>query len=427
MLQTIYRGLTEIGGPAIRLYLARRRAAGKEDPVRRLERLGLASCPRPSGRLVWIHAASVGESLSVLVLINRLIDRYPGLSVLITTGTVTSAELMAKRLPPRALHHYVPVDRMPWVRRFLDHWRPDMALWIESEIWPNLLHEIGRRKIPSALVNARMSAGSFRKWSRVPGFIGPLLRVFSLCLTQPETEAERLRLHGANDVRCLGNLKFSAEPLPADPGALEEVREAFGNRPVWLLASSHPREEVIAADVHAELRALLPGLLTVIVPRHPERGGEVRDMLSGRGLKAALRSARQLPGMEHEAYVADTMGELGLFFRLAPVVCVGGSLAPIGGHNPVEPAQFGCAVIYGPHMTNFSEVASQLETGSAALRIADGAELSQTVGRLLNDGAERSRLGAAAREVADRNRRVVDAVLDALAPTLADAGIAACP
>lgn len=265
MLQTIYRGLTEIGGPAIRLYLARRRAAGKEDPVRRLERLGLASCPRPSGRLVWFHAASVGESLSVLILINRLIDRYPDLSVLITTGTVTSAELMAKRLPPRALHHYVPVDRMPWVRRFLDHWQPDMALWIESEIWPNLLHEIGRRKIPSALVNARMSAGSFRKWSRVPGFIGPLLKVFSLCLTQTETEAERLRRLGATDVRCLGNLKFSAEPLPADDRALAEMREAFGNRPVWLLASSHPGEEAIAADVHAELRSVLPGLLTVIV------------------------------------------------------------------------------------------------------------------------------------------------------------------
>jgi 3-deoxy-D-manno-octulosonic-acid transferase len=311
------------------------------------------------------------------------------------------------------------------VRRFLDHWRPDMALWIESEIWPNLLHEIGQRRIPAALVNARMSAGSFRKWSRVPGFIGPLLRVFRLCLTQTETEAERLRRLGATDVRCLGNLKFSAEPLPVDAGALVEMREAFGNRPVWLLASSHPGEEAIAADVHAALRTLLPGLLTVIVPRHPERGGEVRDMLSGRGLTAALRSARQLPGMEHEAYVADTMGELGLFFRLAPVVCVGGSLAPIGGHNPVEPAQFGCAVIYGPHMTNFSEVAAQLEEGSAALPVADGAALGQAVGRLLCDGAERTRLGEAARAVAERNRRVVDTVLDALAPTLADAGIAA--
>jgi 3-deoxy-D-manno-octulosonic-acid transferase len=313
------------------------------------------------------------------------------------------------------------------VRRFLDHWRPDMALWIESEIWPNLLHEIGRRRIPAALVNARISARSFRKWSRVPGFISPLLKVFRICLTQTEAEAERLRRLGATDVRCLGNLKFSAEPLPADAGALAEMREAFGNRPVWLLASSHPGEEAIAADVHAALRAALPGLLTVIVPRHPERGGEVTEMLQGRGLPAARRSQGRLPNREHEAYVADTMGELGLFFRLAPVVCVGGSLAPIGGHNPVEPAQFGCAVIYGPHMTNFSEVAAQLEEGSAALPVADGAALGQAIGRLLCDGAERTRLGEAARAVAERNRRVVDTVLDALAPTLADAGIATFP
>src|SRR5690349_21323236 len=359
MLQTIYRGLTEIGGPAIRLYLARRRAAGKEDPVRRLERLGVASCPRPPGRLAWFHAASVGESVSVLVLIHRLTERYPDLSVLITTGTVTSAELMAKRLPARALHHYVPVDRMPYVRRFLDHWKPDLALWIESEIWPNLLSEIGRRRIPAALVNARMSAGSFRNWGRVPGFIGPLLSVFRLCLAQTEAEADRLRHLGARDVRCVGNLKFSAEPLPADPAVLEVLRHAFKDRPVWLLASSHPGEEEVAADVHAALRDRLPGLLTVIAPRHPQRGGEIGALLAGRGLAAVRRSDGALPGAEHEVYVADTVGELGLFFRLAPVVCIGGSLVPHGGHNPVEPAQLGCAVLYGPHMTNFSEVSAQ--------------------------------------------------------------------
>nr|WP_158044625.1 3-deoxy-D-manno-octulosonic acid transferase [Skermanella pratensis] len=427
MLQTIYRGLTEIGGPAIRLYLARRRAAGKEDPARGPERLGCASVHRPSGPLAWFHAASVGESLSVLVLINRLLERYPDLNVLVTTGTVTSAELMARRLHARAIHQYVPVDRMPYVRRFLDHWRPDLALWIESEIWPNLLCEIGRRRIPAALVNARMSAGSFRNWSRVPGFIGPLLRTFSLCLAQTELEADRLRRLGARDVRCVGNLKFSAEPLPADPAALAVLRQAFGDRPLWLLASSHPGEEAIAADVHTALRDRLPGLLTVIVPRHPQRGGEVSGLLDERGLASAVRSTGGLPGPEHEVYVADTVGELGLFFRLAPVVCVGGSLVPIGGHNPVEPAQLGCAVIHGPHMTNFSEVAAQLQAGQAAVAIRDGEELAREVGRLLTDDADRSRLAKAAGAVADRNRRVVDAVLDALAPTLAAAGIAPCP
>ncbi|UEM05359.1 3-deoxy-D-manno-octulosonic acid transferase [Skermanella rosea] len=426
MLQTIYRGLTEIGGPAIRLYLARRRAAGKEDPARAPERLGRASADRPPGRLAWFHAASVGESLSVLILINRLLERYPDLTVLVTTGTVTSAELMARRLPARAIHQYVPVDRMPYVRRFLDHWRPDLALWIESEIWPNLLCEIGRRRIPAALVNARMSAGSFRNWSRVPGFIRPLLRTFGLCLAQTETEADRLRRLGARDVRCVGNLKFSAEPLPADPAALAGLRDAFGDRPSWLMASSHPGEEAMAADVHAALRDRLPGLLTVIVPRHPQRGGEVSRLLEERGLARALRSAGDLPSPGHEVYVADTVGELGLFFRLAPVVCVGGSLVPIGGHNPVEPAQLGCAVIHGPHMTNFSEVAAQLRADDAAVTVQDADGLAREVGRLLTDDAERSRLATAAAAVADRNRRVVDAVLDALVPTLA-AGVAPCP
>lgn len=427
MLQTIYRGLTEIGGPAIRLYLARRRAAGKEDPARGAERLGRASVDRPPGRLAWFHAASVGESLSVLILINRLLDRYPDLTVLVTTGTVTSAELMARRLPARAIHQYVPVDRMPYVRRFLDHWRPDLALWIESEIWPNLLCEIGRRRIPAALVNARMSAGSFRNWRRVPGFIRPLLRTFDICLAQTELEAGRLRSLGARDVRCVGNLKFSAEPLPADPAALAGLREALGGRPSWLMASSHPGEEAIAADVHAALRDRLPGLLTVIVPRHPRRSGEVSGLLDERGLPWSLRSAGGVPGPEHEIYVADTVGELGLFFRLAPVVFVGGSLVPIGGHNPVEPAQLGCAVIHGPHMTNFSEVAAQLQADDAAVTVRDGEGLAREVGRLLTDGAERTRLANAAGAVAERNRRVVDAVLGALAPTLAAAGIAPCP
>ncbi|EWY40355.1 3-deoxy-D-manno-octulosonic acid transferase [Skermanella stibiiresistens SB22] len=427
MLQTIYRGLTEIGGPAIRLYLARRRSAGKEDPVRGAERLGIASVERPAGRLAWFHAASVGESMSVLVLINRLLDTHPNLTVLITTGTVTSAELMARRLPERAIHQYVPVDRMRYVRAFLDHWRPDLALWIESEIWPNMLSEIGRRGIPAALVNARMSAGSFRNWLRVPGFIRPLLSTFSLCLAQTEVEVDRLRRLGARDVRCVGNLKFSAEPLPADPAELAVLRGAFGDRPLWLMASSHPGEEDIAADVHAALRDRLPGLLTVIVPRHPQRGGEVSDMLARRGLPVARRSTGTLPGPGHEVYLADTVGELGLFFRLAEVVCVGGSLVPIGGHNPVEPAQLGCAVIHGPHMTNFSEVSAQLEAAGAAITVRDGAELVREVGGLLSDEPARTRLAEAASAVAERNRRVVDAVVEALAPALTAAGIQPCP
>jgi 3-deoxy-D-manno-octulosonic-acid transferase len=427
MLQTIYRGLTAIGGPAIRLYLARRQAAGKEDPARRGERLGIASCPRPAGRLIWFHAASVGESLSVLVLIQRLLDRHPGLSVLVTTGTVTSAELMARRLPPGAVHQYIPVDRAAYVRRFLDHWRPDLALWVESEIWPNLLWEIGRRGIPAALINARMSARSFRRWRKVPGFIGPLLAPFRLSLTQTEVEADRLRQLGAADVRSVGNLKFSAEPLPADDIALTDLRRALADRPVWLLASTHPGEEEIAAAVHTALSDRLPDLLTILAPRHPQRGADIATLLSARGLTAARRAEGALPAPGDAVYIADTMGEMGLLFRLCPVVCIGGSLVPHGGHNPIEPAQLGCAVLYGPHMTNFAEMTAELEMAGAARPVADAGDLTETVGRLLTDEDARMTLAEAALRVAERNRLAVDAVVTALIPLLAQAGILTGP
>ncbi|HEV7368566.1 3-deoxy-D-manno-octulosonic acid transferase [Arenibaculum sp.] len=427
MLQTIYRGLTELGGPAIRLLVARRRAAGKEDPLRQHERFGVASRPRPAGPLVWCHAASVGESLSLLALVRRLLDARPELSVLVTTGTVTSARLMGERLPERAFHHYAPIDRMPWVRRFLDHWRPDLAVWTESEFWPNVLSELRRRKVPAALINARMSSRSFRNWQRAPGLIGPLLAGFRLCLAQTETEADRLRRLGAAAASCIGNLKYSADPLPADPQAADALRRAIGGRPAWLLASSHPGEEAIAARVHAELSGRVPGLLTIAAPRHPHRGAEVADAFAALGLRATLRSAGALPQPGDDVYVADTMGELGLFYRLSPVVCVGGSLVPFGGHNPVEPAQLGAALVYGPHMTNFAEITAELEAAGGALAVPDAGALTAALARLLADGGERDRMAAAAAAVAERNRAVVERVLGALEPLLAEAGIGARP
>jgi 3-deoxy-D-manno-octulosonic-acid transferase len=423
MLQTIYRGLTELGGPAIRLLLARRRAAGKEDAQRRGERLGLASSPRPAGPLIWCHAASVGESLSILSLIGQLTSRYPQARVLVTTGTVTSASLMAARLPERAFHQYVPVDRMPWVRRFLDHWRPDLALWTESEIWPNLLTEMRRRRIPAALLNARMSKRSFENWRRVPGFIGPLLGTFRLCLAQTGIEADRLKRLGASDVRAVGNLKYSADPLPTDETAVAALRSALAGRPAWLLASSHPGEEAIAAGAHAAMARDLPGLLTVIAPRHPHRGPEIAAELAARGFSARLRSTGALPSENDRVYIADTMGELGLLYRVLPVSCIGGSLVPFGGHNPIEPAQLGCTLVYGPHMTNFSEITAELEGAGGAVRVEGEDGLARTVGRLLADRGERERLAKGAAEVARSNRAAVERVLAALAPLLAEAGL----
>lgn len=427
MLQTLYRGLTRIGGPAIRYYLHRRRLAGKEDGSRQGERLGVASRPRPAGPLVWFHAASVGESLSIMTLVNRLVDADRSLHVMVTTGTVTSARLMAQRLPARAFHQFVPVDRPGYVARFLDHWRPDLALWIESEIWPNMLWEIGRRRMRAALVNARMSERSAARWRRVPGFIGPLLNAFRLCLAQTAADAERLRSLDAPDVRAIGNLKYSAEPPPADADALDTLSAAIAGRPVWLLASSHPGEDEVAIQVHAALAPRLPGLLTVIAPRHPHRGDAIAQMVESAGLTVSRRSVGALPAPGDAMHIADTMGEMGLLYRLARVVCVGGSFVPHGGQNPIEPAQLGCAVLFGPCMTNFAEVAGELTAGAGALQVADRDALADAVERLLRDSAERGRMAEAASVVTDRHRRVADAALFALTPLLIEAGIAPPP
>ncbi len=428
MLHTLYRGLTRIGGPALRYYLYRRRLAGKEDPARQGERLGLPSRPRPEGPLVWFHAASVGESLSILILIERLLDGDPRLRVLVTTGTVTSAALMAERLPPRAFHQYVPVDRPGYVERFLDHWRPDLTLWVESEIWPNMLWEIGRRQHGAALINARMSERSFRRWRWFPGFIRSLLGAFRLVLAQTGADAERLLQLGAPEVRSVGNLKFAALPPPADPARLKELSGAIAGRPVWLFASSHPGEDEVAAEVHEALAPHLPGLLTMIAPRHPARGGAIQEMLRTRGLTAGRRSQGALPAATDDLYLADTMGEMGVLYRLAPVVCVGGSFVPHGGQNPIEPVQLGCAVLFGPGMSNFAEITAELLAAGAAREVAERGLLAGAVDGLLRDAAARQRLADAGAEVLGRHcRKVAEEVFSVLRPLLLEAGITPPP
>jgi 3-deoxy-D-manno-octulosonic-acid transferase len=408
MSLALYRGATRLAGPLVDRYLAARLAQGKEDAARLDERRGVASRPRPRGFLVWLHGASVGEAISALPLVERLTEYGV---VLLTTGTVTSARLVAERLPAGALHQYVPADRPDWVASFLDHWRPDLALWLESELWPNLVMATHARGTPMVLVNARMSARSAARWRWLPWAIRPLLRAFDLCLAQGEESAERFRVLGARAVRAPGNLKFAAPPLPADETALAMFKAAIGGRPCWLAASTHPGEEAVAGAVHQALAARHAGLLTIIAPRHPVRGPEIAATLPGR---VRRRAAGEAP--DGDIYVADTLGELGLFYRLAPVVLIGGSLVPHGGQNLLEPARLGAAVLHGPHMTNFPEALALL--GDALTPVADVAALTTAVDALLADPAQRARLGATARERAARGAGALDAVLAALAPYL---------
>ena len=418
MMHRLYRAFTILAAPLITLYLRRRRAAGKEDPERFAERLGMPGAARPEGPLVWVHAASVGESLAALPLIERILERRDGLHVLVTTGTVTSARLLAERLPRRALHQYVPVDRPDAVRRFLDHWRPGLALWTESEFWPNLVADTQARDVPMVLVNGRMSARSFRRWTRMGGLIRRLLGGFALCLAQSEREAERLNALGAPCVRATGNLKSAAPPLPADESELARLRSAIGDRPRWLAASTHPGEETMAASAHRTLAPNHPGLLTIIVPRHPGRGPAIAGDLRRGGLATALRSAAEAIGPDTQVYVADTLGELGLFYRLAGVAFVGGSLVPHGGHNPLEPARLDCAVVHGPHMTNFADFAAAFAAADAAVEVAGGEALGAAVGVLLGDEPLRARRARAGAAVAGAEAGVLDVVEAAIAPYL---------
>lgn len=416
---TIYRRLTTLLGPLIVFYLARRRARGKEDAARFGERLGRASQERPVGPLLWLHAASVGEAASLLALIDRLNRERPAVNILVTTGTVTSAQLLETRLPPgRARHQFVPVDRPSYIGRFLDHWRPDLAIWVESELWPNLVAATQARGTPTILLNARMSHRSYERWQRWPSLIAPLLKGFALCLAQDATQLERLRQLGARSAETVGDLKSAAAPLPVNEAELAALAGAIGGRPFWLAASTHPGEEDAAAAAHLGLKARHPDLLTLIVPRHPARAEEIAASLERQGLAVARRSDGDAITQATDVYLGDTFGEMGLFYRLAEIAFVGGSLTPLGGHNPLEPALLGCAILHGRDMSNCAAVAAELAASGAAITVAGVNELTAVVGRLLEDPAERRRLAAAAAAVAQRENGVLDEVLARLAPWL---------
>lgn len=421
MIWGAYRGLSALAPPALRVLLKRRLARGKEDAARLGERMGQAARPRPQGPLVWLHAASVGESLSALPLIARVLERLPAAHALVTTGTLASARIMAERLPPRAFHQFVPLDAAPWVARFLDHWRPNLALWIESELWPNLLRQTAARGTKLALVNARMTAHSFKGWQRWPGAARELAGVFALVLAQTEEFAERYRALGARHVSVPGNLKYAAARLPVDEGKLATLRAAIGGRRVWLAASIHPGEEIAVAEAQRRLNPQAAALC-IVAPRHPPKGPAMAEAIRAQGLAASLRSAGALPGADTAVYVADTLGELGLFYSVAQIAFLGGSLIPHGGQNPIEAALFGLPVMHGPHMENFADVVRALTHAVAALEVRDGASIASCLNNLLPRPAEVQAMGEAARGVAEAERGVIDRVMGALEPLLSSVG-----
>lgn len=376
-------GLYRLATPLVTAYakrrLNRRVARGKEHPDRLEERRGVASAPRPEGTLLWFHAASVGESLSILDLIENLLDDHPALNILVTTGTRTSAELLDKRLPDNTRHQFVPIDAVPFVERFLDHWRPDIAIWTESELWPALITCTARRDIPMLLLNARMSRKSARSWRWAKGMVASLLGRFDAIHAQDAASAENFLAVGADKAKLqvTGSLKKSGGALPHDEDERAQISGLLEARPVWLAASTHPGEEAMVAQAHRVLQGSTHRILLIIAPRHPERGPQIAEALRADGWRIGLRSAGDDPDALMDIYVADTLGEMGLWYRLAPFCFLGGSLVEIGGHNPFEPAALGSAILHGPHVESVAEVFEQLDDAGGARLVRTTEELGQ--------------------------------------------------
>lgn len=411
-----YRRLSAAVVPLTPVLLKRRLKQGKEDPARIDERRGITRHLRPAGPLVWIHGASVGEVLAAAALIERL--RALNIRILLTSGTVTSAGVVAKRFPPDIIHQYVPYDSPRFVARFLDHWQPGLALFIESDLWPNLILAGAARRLPMVLINGRMSHRSFPRWRRFSGTIAALLGRFDICLAQSEVDAERFSALGSRNVITTGNLKLDVQAPPADDARLERLMSVTRGRPVVVAASTHPGEEEILLNAHRALAVHFPSLLTVIVPRHPKRGEAIARMIAAAGAQIALRSLEELPTARTAIYVADTMGELGLFYRLAPIVFMGGSLVPHGGQNPIEAIKLNASIVHGPHVFNFTEVYDALDRAGGARRAGDGDTLTKQLGYLLNDAAARKASVAAAAQVVNRLGGALDRTLAALEPYL---------
>lgn len=415
--RTVLSGYRWLGAgiyPFLGTYLAVRAAKGKEEHNRRKERYGHPSQPRPEGPLVWFHAASVGETTAVLPLIAEVQRR--SINVILTTGTVTSASIVKERAEPGVIHQYVPLDLKPAIGRFLDYWKPDLAIIAESEIWPMTILELGARRMPQVLVNGRLSDRSFASWKRRINLAEALFENLSHVIAQSDVDAERFRLLGARPVTVSGNLKVDTAPPPVDGAALTDLRAQIGDRKTWCAISTFSGEEELAADVHAKIKAL-HNPLTILVPRHPERCDGIYEMLVGKGLKVVRRTSGDPIEADTDIFLGDTIGEMGLYLSLSDIAFVGRSIASsTGGQNPLEPAMMGCAVLSGPNVQNFRETYQTLLEKNGAKLVKDGAMLAKAVSYLMANPGVRSAMVAAGTEAIDQLSGPLDRTIKALEP-----------
>ncbi len=408
----LYRFITKYFAFLVRLYLNYRLIKGKEDSERFYERLGQPSADRKDGFLIWFHAASVGESVSVIPLISEITKKFPHINILMTTGTLTSSKLMASRLPSKVIHQFIPVDTYDAVQKFLSHWQPNLAIWVESELWPNLIIETKKSGCNLMLINGRMSDESFRKWKNNLEFAEQIISNFSLCLVQTEEDKFKYSDIGAKQVIIAGNLKYEAPTLPSNPDEFGSLILQIGNRNIWLSASTHSGEEEIIIEAHKKLAEIFPDILTIIMPRHPKRLKEIETLLKNNNFQFSVRSKKQKILPQTNFYIADTIGEAGLFYRIANIVFMGGSLVNNGGQNPLEAARLKCAILSGKNYFNFQEVYSEMKVNNAVKIIKDSDGIFQNVKNLLSDISLQKKLANSAFEYVESKKGILENYLN---------------
>lgn len=418
MLKTLYKGVATALSPILKhVYLKHFLRSGEGDPSRLPERWGVPSQLRPEGDLIWFHAASVGEVVSLRPVLKRFQEEFKNLNVLVTTGTLTSAKVIAPHLPDSYIHQLIPLDVPQWVDRFLEYWHPKAGIFIESDLWPNLLFSCKEKQVPLLLLNAHVSTQSYHRWQKVPTFAKSVLGCIDEALAKSPAIAENLRRLGVPKVRASGNLKFMADPLTYDADTFQMLQGRIAGRPVWVAASTHAGEEEQIAQAHRLIKKTLKNVLTILVPRHPHRGAKVCTLLRKEGLNVAQRSNSEPIQEGTDIYLADTIGELGLFYKISEIAFIGGSFVPeslilVGGHNPIEAAKLGCAMIWGPNIHKQLEIAEVL--GPAIQSVQNPSELADVVVDLFQNKEKRSQQIHKAQEILDSQANTLDEVLTAV-------------
>lgn len=417
----LYYHITKNSSFFLEKLLEKRRDKGKEDPQRYTEKKAVITKPRPDAPLIWVHAASIGEARSALILINKIRYEYPVIVFLVTTGTRTSAQIMEKDLPENAIHQYYPLDHPDWVEKFITHWKPDLVFWLESELWPNMLGAIKKRSIPAFLINARLSPKSSRYWSIFKPLAREMLSAFKKILCQTEADEKLYERLGGKNISVSGNIKYSAAPLNYDTNSLTRLKMALNERKYWVFASTHDGEEEMACRIHEILKNRHPEIITIIVPRHPDRRGEIMEKCKPYNLEILLRGEEKaLPNERTDIYIVDTLGELGLFYRLCDITCIGRSFSKDGGggHNPIEAAQLGCAVLYGPNVQNLQEIFDEMEQNNAAQTVENEIQLANTIAELLQEPEKMENLKNTAYNFSKDKSGIALRILEILKPEI---------